>query len=117
MNPSRLVIVGAGPVGCHYATALAAEGATVTLIARRGEPMRYAEWKMLRRLADSAVEVLYDREVVDIQTTDDESLCVLSDGSAYPADYILVADEDGTRQIGGMNGSAPQREHAASATV
>ena len=81
MNPSRLVIVGAGPVGCHYAAALAADGATVTLIARRGEPIRFAESKMLKRLAGGAVEVLYDREVVDIQTTADESLCVLSDGT------------------------------------
>jgi pyruvate/2-oxoglutarate dehydrogenase complex dihydrolipoamide dehydrogenase (E3) component len=98
MSQSRLVIVGAGPVGCHYATALAADGATVTLIARRGDPIRYAERKMLKRLSDSAVEVLYDREVVDIQTTDDESLCVLSDGSAYPADCVLVTDDDGMKQ-------------------
>jgi pyruvate/2-oxoglutarate dehydrogenase complex dihydrolipoamide dehydrogenase (E3) component len=96
MTPSRLVIVGAGPVGCHYATALAADGATVTVIARRGEPIRYAEQKMLQRLAEDAVEVLYEREVVDIQTTDDESLCVLADGSAYPADRVLVTDGDGT---------------------
>jgi pyruvate/2-oxoglutarate dehydrogenase complex dihydrolipoamide dehydrogenase (E3) component len=98
MSSSRLVIVGAGPVECHYATALAADGATVTLIARRGERLRYAERKMLARLADSAVEVLYDREVVDIQTLDDESLCVLSDGSAYPADHILMLDDHGLRQ-------------------
>jgi|SRR6266404_837873 len=102
MNASRIVIVGAGPVGCHYATALAADGATVTLIARRGEPIRFAERKMLERLADGAVEVLFDREVVDIQTMGDESLCVLSDGSAYPADSVLVADEDGARQFSGM---------------
>jgi pyruvate/2-oxoglutarate dehydrogenase complex dihydrolipoamide dehydrogenase (E3) component len=94
MNASRIVIVGAGPVGCHYATALAADGAIVTLIARRGEPIRFAERKMLERLADGGVEVLFDREVVDIQTMGDESLCVLSDGSAYPADRVLVADED-----------------------
>ena len=93
MTSSRLVIVGAGPVGCHYASALAADGATVTLIARRGERIRFAQWKMLKRLAESGVEVLFDREVVGIQTTDDESLCVLSDGSAYPADRVLVADE------------------------
>jgi len=112
MNPSRLVIVGAGPVGCHYAIALAADGTTVTLIARRGEPIRFAEWKMLKRLADSAVEVLFDREVVDIQTVGDESLCVLSDGSAYPADCVLVADEDGARQVGGMKRYARQSENA-----
>jgi pyruvate/2-oxoglutarate dehydrogenase complex dihydrolipoamide dehydrogenase (E3) component len=98
MSTSRLVIVGAGPIECHYATALAADGATVTLIARRGEPIRYAERKMLERLADSTVEVLYDREVVDIRRSDDESLCVLADGSAYPADRVFVADEDGMRQ-------------------
>jgi pyruvate/2-oxoglutarate dehydrogenase complex dihydrolipoamide dehydrogenase (E3) component len=102
MNPSRIVIVGAGPVACHYATALAADGVTVTLIARRGEPIRFAERKMLERLADGAVEVLFDREVVDIQTTGEESLCVLADGSAYPADRVLVADEDGARQFGAM---------------
>jgi pyruvate/2-oxoglutarate dehydrogenase complex dihydrolipoamide dehydrogenase (E3) component len=98
MSPSRLVIVGAGPEGCHYAAALAADGATVTLIARRGEPIRFAEWKMLKRLEDNAVEVLFDREVVDIQTVGDESLCVLSDGSAYPADTVLVTDESAMKQ-------------------
>ena len=100
MTPSRLVIVGAGPVGYHYAKALAADGATVTLIARRGEASGYAERKLLERLADS-VEVLYDREVVDIQTSGEEWLCVLADGSAYPADRVLVADEDGNKLFAG----------------
>jgi pyruvate/2-oxoglutarate dehydrogenase complex dihydrolipoamide dehydrogenase (E3) component len=112
MNPSRIVIVGAGPVGCHYATALAADGATVTLIARRGEPIRVAERKMLEHLADGAVEVLFDREVVDIQTMGDESLCVLSDGSAYPADCVIVADEGGARQVGGTRRYARESENA-----
>ncbi len=112
MNPSRLVIVGAGSVGCHYATALAADGATVTLIARRGELIRYAQRKMLQRLADSGVEVLLDREVVDIRTMGDESLCVLSDGSAYPADCILVADDNGARQVGVATRYAGQPENA-----
>jgi hypothetical protein len=81
----------------HYANALAADGATVTLIARRGEPIRYGELKMLKRLEDSAVEVLYDREVVDIRAGAGESLCVLADGSAYPADHVFVADEQDVR--------------------
>jgi pyruvate/2-oxoglutarate dehydrogenase complex dihydrolipoamide dehydrogenase (E3) component len=89
MIPARLVIVGAGAVGCHYAAALAAEGATVTLIVRRGERIRFAEQKILSRLAE-AVEVLYDRDVVEIATGEDESVCILSDGSAYPADRVLV---------------------------
>ncbi len=97
MIPARLVIVGAGQVGVHYAAALAAEGATVTLIARRGEPIRFAEQKLLSRLAEDAVEVLYDREVLRVQTAGDESVCILSDGSAYPADRVLVFDDERER--------------------
>jgi pyruvate/2-oxoglutarate dehydrogenase complex dihydrolipoamide dehydrogenase (E3) component len=95
MKPSRLIIVGAGPTGCRYATALAADGATVTLIARRGESIRDEEWNRLAQCGDDAVEVLYDREVVAIHTSEDESLCVLADGSAYPADCVLVVDQNG----------------------
>jgi pyruvate/2-oxoglutarate dehydrogenase complex dihydrolipoamide dehydrogenase (E3) component len=91
--PTRLVIVGAGAAAREYAAALVDEGATVTLIVPRGAQLRYAERKQLRRLGDRSVEVLYDRELQSIRTVGDESLCILADGSAYPADRVLRLDD------------------------
>ena len=90
--PSRLVIIGAGATARQYAAALVDEGATVTLIVPRGAQLRFAERKQLRRLGDRSVEVLYDRELQSIGTSGDQSLCILTDGSAYPADRVLLLD-------------------------
>ncbi|MCU1283328.1 MAG: hypothetical protein JWM53_6874, partial [bacterium] len=65
----RVVIVGGGRAGYRRASALAAQGATVTWIVRRGERLRIAEPALRHLLAGGAVEILYDREVVDIQVT------------------------------------------------
>src|SRR6266508_3163818 len=91
--PARLVIVGAGAVARQHAATLVDEGAIVTLIVPHSAQLRFAERKQLQRLRDRSVEVLYDRQLSAIHTFEDESLCVLADGSAYPADRVLVLDD------------------------
>jgi pyruvate/2-oxoglutarate dehydrogenase complex dihydrolipoamide dehydrogenase (E3) component len=91
--PTRLVIVGAGAAALHYAAAMVDAGATVTVIVPRGTQLRHAHRKQLLRLGSRGVEVVYDRVLLAIHNGADESLCILADGSAYPADRVLVLDD------------------------
>ena len=71
--PSRLLVLGGGPVGCELAQALQRLGSQVTLIERaarllpREEPEASAE--VLKALSESGVRILLGAELTEVCTT------------------------------------------------
>lgn len=91
--PDSLVILGGGVVGTEMATAYAALGSSVTLIARSGllgtmEP--FAGEAVAKALTDAGVDVRTGVEVERVARDGDVTV-VLSDGGELRAAEILVA--------------------------
>jgi dihydrolipoamide dehydrogenase len=93
--PRRLVVLGAGPVGCELAQIYAAFGSQVTLIEAElhllpGEAQFTGEilGDALRR---TGVDLRLGSAVVKAETTDDGLALTLADGTRIEADRVLLA--------------------------
>ncbi|MGN9781296.1 dihydrolipoyl dehydrogenase family protein [Nonomuraea sp. ZG12] len=93
--PRRLAIIGGGVVASEMATAFAALGASVTMLARDGvlplaEP--FAGERVIESLRDAGVSVRLGAEAGSVQRDDDGTVHVtLTDGGQIEADELLVA--------------------------
>ncbi|MET0495856.1 MAG: NAD(P)/FAD-dependent oxidoreductase [Actinoplanes sp.] len=93
--PGRLVVIGAGVVGSEMATAFAALGSSVTLLARDGvlpvaEP--FAGELVTESLRESGVSVRLGAEAVSIARDDSGTVHVeTAEGEKIEADEVLVA--------------------------
>ena len=92
--PDRLAIIGGGVVATEMATAYAAFGARVTLIARSGllagmEP--FAGEAVAAALREQGATVLVDTETVRVTRAGGEVTVETKDGLAIVADEVLVA--------------------------
>ncbi|GIE36172.1 oxidoreductase [Actinoplanes italicus] len=93
--PGRLVVIGAGVVGAEMATAFAALGSTVTVLARDGvlpqaEP--FAGELVTESLRDAGVTVRTGAEAVSVKRDDAGAVHVtLAGGEVIEADEVLVA--------------------------
>ena len=93
--PRRLVVLGAGPVGCELAQIYAAFGSQVTLVEAEphvlpGEAQFTSEilGDALRR---TGVDLRLGSAVVKAETTDDGLALTLADGTRVEADRVLLA--------------------------
>ena len=93
--PRRLVVLGAGPVGCELAQIYAAFGSQVTLVEAEphvlpGEAQFTSEilGDALRR---TGVDLRLGSAVVKAETTDDGLALTLDDGTRVEADRVLLA--------------------------
>jgi len=93
--PRRLVVLGAGPVGCELAQIYAAFGSQVTLIEAEphvlpGEAQFTGEilGDALRR---TGVDLRLGSPVVKAETTDEGLALTLADGTRIEADRVLLA--------------------------
>ena len=93
--PRRLVVLGAGPVGCELAQIYAAFGSQVTLVEAEphvlpGEAQFTGEilGDALRR---TGVDLRLGSAVVKAETTDDGLALTLADGTRIEADRVLLA--------------------------
>jgi dihydrolipoamide dehydrogenase len=93
--PERLAIVGGGVVGTEMATAYAALGSTVTLIARDGvlpNVEDYAAAFVIDALRTSGVQVLLGGSPTSVERNPDGTVSIaLADGTRVDADEVLVA--------------------------
>ncbi|MFS0867222.1 NAD(P)/FAD-dependent oxidoreductase [Microbacterium sp. 179-B 1A2 NHS] len=116
--PDSLVVLGGGVVGCEMATAFAAFGAEVTVVARSGllggmEP--FAGEAVAAALRDAGATVRTGAGVAGVTRQVDGSVVVaLDDGSEVQAAEILVAtgrvprtDDVGLETVGLAPGSWP----------
>ncbi len=92
--PESLAVIGGGVVAVEMATAYAALGSTVTLIARSGllggmEP--FAGERVAKGLAELGVDVRTDTGTTSVTRDDSGVTIVLDDGSTVTATEVLVA--------------------------
>ena len=93
--PRRLVVLGAGPVGCELAQIYAAFGSQVTLV--ESEPLvlpgeaQFTSEILGDALRRTGVDLRLGSAVVKAETTDDGLALTLADGSRVEADRVLLA--------------------------
>jgi pyruvate/2-oxoglutarate dehydrogenase complex dihydrolipoamide dehydrogenase (E3) component len=93
--PRRLVVLGAGPVGCELAQIYAAFGSQVTLL--EGEPhvlpgeASFTGEILGDSLRRTGVDLRLGSPVVKAETTDTGLALTLADGSRIEADRVLLA--------------------------
>ncbi len=94
-RPARLVVLGAGVIGCEMAQAFARLGSTVTVVDRvdrvlpREEPEASA--LVAARLARDGITLVLSAAVARIERADAARVVVLSDGRTLVGDALLVA--------------------------
>jgi len=93
--PERLLILGAGPIGCELAQVYATFGSLVTVVdsADRPVPHEDLEFGVLMRaiLEDIGVEFVLGAEAREVRAEQDGLTLELSDGRCVSADRLLVA--------------------------
>jgi pyruvate/2-oxoglutarate dehydrogenase complex dihydrolipoamide dehydrogenase (E3) component len=108
--PGRLAIIGGGVVASEMATAFAALGASVTMLARDGvlplaEP--FAGERLVESLREAGVSVRLGDEAASVKRADDGTVSItLTTGEQVEADELLVAV-----------GRTPNTEHIGLDTV
>lgn len=115
--PARLIIIGAGTIGCTYACIFAALGAQVTIVTSRerllaqfdhevGDALRQ---EMTRRLG---VQVHLDQEVTRIDAQAGLGYVTVADGTTMVAECVLycAGREGATEQLGLENAGIATNE-------
>lgn len=111
-GPQRLVLVGAGLVGCELANDLALAGHSITLLDMQTRPLAAqvppeASGRLLQAWQTLPITFLGGVQVAGVRRSDspDTGLCVdLRDGRTLPADQVLAAT--GLRTSGRLAASA-----------
>lgn len=93
--PDRLVILGAGVIGCEYACMFAALGTKVTLVDTRDKILPFLDHEVIERLSGSmqklGVELRPGVRWSNVVRDGDDVRVTLSDGTVVEADQLLFA--------------------------
>lgn len=93
-RPKRLLVVGAGVIGCEYASIFARLGTKVTLCDRRGELLRAVDHEVIEALREdfeeTGVELKLACKLGEIKKGKSSALLVDIDGKKFPFDAALV---------------------------
>jgi pyruvate/2-oxoglutarate dehydrogenase complex dihydrolipoamide dehydrogenase (E3) component len=93
--PRRLIVLGAGPVGCELAQIYAAFGSQATLIETEDHALpgeaQFAGEILADGLRRTGVDVRLGSAAVKAETTDSGLALTLADGSRLEADRVLLA--------------------------
>jgi len=93
--PDRLVILGAGVIGCEYACMFAALGTRVTLVDTRDKILPFLDHEIIERLSGAmqklGVELRQNVRWTSVAREGENVRVVLSDGTDVEADQLLFA--------------------------
>ncbi|WP_415418173.1 FAD-dependent oxidoreductase [Acetobacter malorum] len=95
-NARRIVIVGAGLVGCELAEDAARAGLSVTLVYRGHYPLASllpapAGARLQRQLSSCGVTLIPEATVSSVKRTEDGAAVLLEAGEILAADYVIAA--------------------------
>lgn len=101
--PRSMVVLGAGTIGCEYASLFAMAGTHVTLVDKRNEILASVDREivghLMERFTHQGMSIILDCEAKKIERKSargEKSACVrlhLSNGEVLQADVVLVAQE------------------------
>lgn len=93
--PKRLVVLGAGIIGCEYASMFAMAGSKVFLVDRRHEILANVDREIVSHLVDrfaqQKVEILLEAEASRLDPSGPGCKVTLSTGRRINADAVMVA--------------------------
>lgn len=95
--PKRLVVLGAGIIGCEYASMFAMAGSKVTLVDRRHEILASVDREIVGHLVEwfqtQGMEILLEAEATEIgrKPGAKNATVRLSNGRNIPTDAVLIA--------------------------
>ncbi len=92
--PEHLVIIGGGYVAAEFAHIFSALGVRITLVIRDGTMLRHSDdtiCERFTRIAARKWELRTHRNVIGAHQDGSKNVLELDDGSALPADLVLVA--------------------------
>jgi NAD(P) transhydrogenase len=102
--PERLIILGAGVIGCEYACMFAALGTKVILVDTRDKILPFLDHEIIERLSGSmqklGVELRQNVKWSNVVRDGENVRVTLSDGGAIEADQLLYA----AGRLGNTNG-------------
>ncbi len=92
--PQSLLVIGAGVIGCEYASIFARLGVKVTLIDRRNELLRNVDSEIVQRLRDhflqAGIELLLGAEYKDSHCTDGFCMALNGEQVKYSASLACL---------------------------
>jgi len=93
--PKRMAVLGAGVVGCEYASIFAALDVEVTLVDKRNELLGFLDQEISsalgRRLEQLGVRLRLGTNVQKVSVVDHTAHLVLEGGEVIETDHVLVA--------------------------
>ncbi|HZD80574.1 MAG TPA: Si-specific NAD(P)(+) transhydrogenase [Actinomycetota bacterium] len=93
--PSRLVVIGGGPVGCEYASIFLALGSDVTLVDRGSRLLPFADAELSEALATiferRGMRLIRQADASGLERVDGALRLSLEDGRTQPTDAVLFA--------------------------
>jgi NAD(P) transhydrogenase len=95
VTPKSMVVLGAGIIGCEYASIFEAAGTKVTLVDKRQEMLANVDREIVFQLVDRFVslgmDLILEAETKKFETTANGVKITLSNGRILEADVCLVA--------------------------
>lgn len=96
--PRSLCVVGAGVIGCEYATIFATEGTKVILVNNNNLILPFIDseisHELLRQMEEAGIQLLFNSSIsaLDVPQSEEEEITVsLNDGSKFQVDMFLFA--------------------------
>ncbi|HEY4117403.1 MAG TPA: Si-specific NAD(P)(+) transhydrogenase [Byssovorax sp.] len=93
--PATMTVIGAGVIGCEYASMFAALGVKVTLVEPRGELLSFLDADMSEALrvalVASGIDVRLNTTAGEVQRIGDKIVTQLTPGGAVSTDKLLFA--------------------------
>jgi NAD(P) transhydrogenase len=94
-TPKSMIVLGAGIIGCEYASIFQAAGTKVTLIDKRQEILSSVDREIVFHLVDRfmslGMEIILETETKSIEVTPNGGKLVLNNGRELEAETCLVA--------------------------
>jgi NAD(P) transhydrogenase len=94
-TPRSMIVLGAGIIGCEYASIFQAAGTKVTLIDKRAEILATVDREIVdhleSRLTALGMEIMLGFDQASVEVIDDQAVVTLTDGHRVTADVCLVA--------------------------
>ncbi|MCH9811805.1 Si-specific NAD(P)(+) transhydrogenase [bacterium] len=92
--PKSLIVIGAGVIGCEYASMMAILGVKVTLIDKNKRLLAFLDHEIGSHLQvaleENQLEFIREKEYTSIDIKEEEVLVSFSDGSHISAEKVLV---------------------------